>query len=154
MSLSVSTDEASTTAAVLPGRPVPFVVRQGEGEKSVLFDNSFAVLLSSDETEGQYSAATLHGAKGDRIPAHLHQRTHEFFYMVEGALTLWTDDQGEHHEKVLLEPGDFGFVPKNYGHAYRLESNAKVFGVGTADFMRFFGAAGTSTDEYGIPTSV
>ncbi|MEV8274181.1 quercetin 2,3-dioxygenase [Microbacterium sp. NPDC077184] len=138
----------------LPGRPTPYVLRKGEGEKSLLFDNAFTMLLSADETEGQYSAAILQGGKGDRIPAHLHQRTHEFFYVIEGAITVWTDDQEEHHAKTLIEPGDFAFIPANIVHAYRVESATKVFGAGTGDFFRFFRAAGAPTGETGLPHEV
>lgn len=137
----------------LPGMPLPYVMRRGEGEHALLFDNTFTVMLSSDETEGQYSASVFYGAKGQRIPAHLHQVTNEFFYVIKGALTLWTDDRAENHQKVLLEPGDLGFVPRNIVHAYRVEMDSEVFGVGTGDFMRFFRAAGTQASGPGIPTT-
>lgn len=138
---------------MLPGGPDPFILRQGEGEKSVLFDNLFTVLLSSNETEGEYSAATVHGNAGERIPPHFHTRTHEFFYIIDGSISLWLDDQKDYHTLTVLEPGDFGFVPRNIVHAYRIDSdNTKMFGVGTGDFMRFFHASGRPTDEFGVPT--
>ncbi|MGV3711677.1 quercetin 2,3-dioxygenase [Pseudolysinimonas sp.] len=138
---------------VLPGSPSPFVLHRGEGEKSVLFDNLFTVLLSANETEGQYSAVTVHGHAGERIPAHYHALTHEFFYIIDGSISLWLDDQKDYHSLTVLEPGDFGFVPKNIVHSYRIDSDdTKMFGVGTGDFMRFFHASGTRTEEYGVPS--
>ena len=57
-------------AGILPGAPKPFVLGNGEGEKSLVFDQLFTVLLSADETEDQFGAFTMQGRKGDRIPAH------------------------------------------------------------------------------------
>jgi quercetin 2,3-dioxygenase len=136
---------------VLPGKPVPFTLQQGEGEKSVLFGDLFTILLSGDETEGQYDVFTAEGHAGSMIPAHLHMWTHEIFYVVDGAVHVWMDD--EHGTKVdrILQTGDFAYVPKNIVHAYRFEATSKVLGTSTAGFGRFFHAMGRKTDKPGIP---
>ena len=43
---------------VLPGKPAPYVLRSGEGEHAMLFTDLFTVLLSGDETEGQFGIIT------------------------------------------------------------------------------------------------
>lgn len=43
---------------VLPGRPHPFFLEAGQGEHAKLFVDTFSVLLSGDETEGQFGVFT------------------------------------------------------------------------------------------------
>ncbi|WP_375389942.1 quercetin 2,3-dioxygenase [uncultured Amnibacterium sp.] len=136
---------------ILPGKPAPFVLRQGEGEKSVLFGDLFTILLSGDETEGQYDVFTAEGHAGEIIPAHLHRWTHEIFYIVDGTVHVWMDDEHGVKEDRLLHAGDFAYVPKDVVHAYRYEATSKVLGTSTAGFGRFFHAMGKQTDKPGIP---
>ena len=65
---------------VLPGRPAPYVLRKGEGEHAMLFTDLFSVLLSGDETNGQFGIITSDCPTGDIIPTHSHNETHETFY--------------------------------------------------------------------------
>lgn len=133
-------------AGILPGAPKPFVLGNGEGEKSQVFDQLFTVLLSADETEDQYGVFTAQGRKGQRIPAHTHLKTHEIFYIVDGELDLWMDDQADYHSKTTLVTGDFAYVPAGIVHAFQIQSTTKTVGVGTAGFERFFHAIGQKTD--------
>lgn len=131
---------------ILPASPQPYVLGNGQGEKSLVFDQLFSILLSGDETEDQYGAWTMKAPPGDRIPAHIHHRTHEFFYVVDGEITVWMDDQAEYHSKTTLTTGDFAFVPAGIVHAFKVDNTTTVFGAGTAGFERFFHAIGEKTD--------
>ncbi|MFC0681518.1 quercetin 2,3-dioxygenase [Lysobacter korlensis] len=133
-------------AGILPAAPKPFVLGNGEGEKSLVFDQLFTVLLSADETEDQYGIFTMQGGKGQRIPAHTHLKTHEIFYVVDGEIDVWMDDQADYHSKTTLVTGDFAYVPANVVHAFQIQGPTKVFGCGTAGFERFFHAIGQKTD--------
>lgn len=136
---------------ILPGRPEPYFLRDGEGEKSVVFDQLFTVLLSGDETENQYGVFTADAPAGERIPAHQHLTTHEIFYIVGGSLHLWVDDQKGFHTKRTLGAGDFAFVPTKVVHAFQVEKTVRILGVSTAGFERFFHEMGTPTEKTGIP---
>jgi quercetin 2,3-dioxygenase len=46
----------------------------------------------------------------------------------------------------LLNDGDFGFVPAGAPHAYRVEAAARMIGVATGGFERFFQQIGTPAD--------
>ena len=48
-------------AGILPAAPKPFILGNGEGEKSLVFDQLFSILLSADETDDQYGAFTMVG---------------------------------------------------------------------------------------------
>ena len=135
-----------------PEAPKPFYLANGEGEKSVVFDQLFTIMLSGDETDGQYGVFTVEAPKGDMIPPHLHQTAHEIFYVVDGSITVWMDDQQGFQGKRTLKTGDFGFVPTNTVHAFRMEAPTKVLGVNTGGFERFFHDMGTpAPDVVGIP---
>lgn len=133
-------------AGILPAAPQPFVLGNGEGEKSLVFDQLFTILLSADETDDQYGVFVMQGRKGNRIPAHTHLTAHEIFYVVDGEITVWMDDQAEYHSRTTLTTGDFAFVPAGIVHAFQIQSTTKVFGCGTAGFERFFHAIGQKTD--------
>lgn len=138
---------------ILPGHPAPFYLENGQGEKSIVFDQLFTILLSGDETDGQYGVFTVDAPKGDMIPPHLHTTAHEIFYVVEGACTVWMDDQQGFQGKRTLKTGDFGFVPTNTVHAFRMEATTRVLGVNTGGFERFFHDMGTPApaDAMGPP---
>jgi quercetin 2,3-dioxygenase len=132
-------------AGILPATTKPFILGNGEGEKSLVFDQLFEILLTGDETEDQYGAWTMKAPRGDRIPAHIHLKTHEIFYVIDGEISVWMDDQADYHSKTTLVTGDFAYVPAGIVHAFKIENTTSVFGVGTAGFERFFHAIGQKT---------
>ena len=74
---------------VLPGQPEAFFLQGGEGEHAMLFTDLFTVLLSGDETGGQFGLFTMQAPAGQLIPAHNHHGTHEVFYVVDGSLRVY-----------------------------------------------------------------
>jgi quercetin 2,3-dioxygenase len=131
----------------LPGRPVPYVLRRGEGEHAMLFTDLFTVLLSGAETEGQFGVVVSESPAGDTIPTHFHEATHETFAVLEGSVRLFFEDPAGDQQSQLLSAGDFGYVPAGYPHAYRIEQAARMMGVLSGGFERFFQHMGTATDH-------
>lgn len=144
-------DGTNPYEGILPGTPTPFFLEPGEGEKSVVFDTTFTILLSGDETEDQFGAFTTIGPAGERIPAHYHPNAHEIFYILDGAVQLWIDDQKGFSENRILKQGGFGYIPKGAVHAFQMVEASRVFGISTGGFERFFNALGTPTDDPGVP---
>lgn len=138
----------------LPGSPRPYFLSHGQGEKAVLIDSLFTVLLSADETNGQFGVFTMDAPKGEAIPAHSHGSHHEIFYVVRGRVTVFLDDErGERHVRELAA-GDFGYVPAGIVHAYRVEvDETRVLGVGSGGFERFFATLGEPTRAAHYPAS-
>lgn len=132
---------------VLPGRPQPYVLRRGEGEHAVLFGDLFTVLLSGDETGGQFGIVTSESPAGDVIPTHSHESTHETFSVLEGAVRLFFEDAEGVAQTQLLRAGDFGFVPAGFTHAYQVVESARMMGVLSGGFERFFQHMGQVTDH-------
>jgi quercetin 2,3-dioxygenase len=144
-------DGTNPYAGILPGKPAPYFLEAGEGEKSIVFDTTFNILLSGDETEGQFGAFTTVGPAGEQIPAHYHPNAHEIFYILDGAVRLWLDDQAGFKEDRVLKAGAFAFIPRGTVHAFQMEEASRVFGIATGGFERFFDAMGTPTDDPGVP---
>jgi len=144
--------EKPSWKGVLPGRPVPFFLDDGDGERSAVFDSLVTVLLSKDETDGQFGVFTMRQPKGDLIVPHSHVDVHEIFYVVEGAARVFVEHADGRQESKLLGPGDFGYVPAGIVHSYRGEAEyTKILGVCTGGFERFFQALGELTDERDVP---
>jgi quercetin 2,3-dioxygenase len=133
--------------ALLPGKPQPYVLKRGEGEHAMLFTDLFTVLLSGNETEGQFGIITSESPAGEIIPTHSHNATHETFYVMEGRVRLYFLDGDGAKTTKLLEPGDFGYVPAGFAHAYKIEESARMMGVLSGNFERFFQHMGQPTDH-------
>ncbi|MFB9317810.1 quercetin 2,3-dioxygenase [Cryptosporangium minutisporangium] len=131
----------------LPGKPEPYVLRRGEGEHAMVFTDLFTVLLSSDETNGQFGVITSDCPAGDLIPTHSHNDTHETFYVLEGKLRVFFEDSEGTKSSSLLLPGDFAYVPAGKPHAYQVEEAARILGVMSGGFERFFQHMGQPTDH-------
>ena len=131
---------------LLPGAPEAFFLRRGEGEHAKLFGDMFTVLVSGDETGGQFGIVHCECPAGDVIPTHAHDDTHETFYVVEGKVRVFVQDRDGQKTSRLLEPGDFGFVPARLAHAYRVEAPTRMLGVLSGGFERFFQQMGTPAD--------
>jgi quercetin 2,3-dioxygenase len=150
----MTTEFTARGASPLPGSPKPYFLAEGEGEKAILIDSLFTVLLSADETGGQFGVFTMDGPKGRAIPAHSHGSHHEIFYVVRGGVTVFLDDEDGKRQVRELGVGDFGYVPAGIVHAYRVEvDETRVLGVSTAGFERFFGTLGEPTDADHYPSS-
>lgn len=111
-----------------PGKP--YFIEKGAGDRAHLFGDLFTVYAGGPQTENTFNFFTCEGPKGDIIPAHSHPDTYEVFFLTQGAVRLFVEDtEGEQYEK-LLTAGDFGFVPKNCPHAYRIERHhSQIVGV-------------------------
>ncbi|MFJ9928116.1 quercetin 2,3-dioxygenase [Streptomyces misionensis] len=138
-----------------PGKP--YFIEKGLGDRAHLFGDLVTVYAGGEQTENTFNFFTVEGPKGDIIPAHVHADTHEVFYVTDGAVRLFVEAQdGEQYEK-LLTPGDFGFVPKNCTHAYRMERHHnRVVGVAAGPggtFERFFETLGTPTEDFRLPST-
>jgi quercetin 2,3-dioxygenase len=132
---------------LLPGRPEAYFLDRGEGEHAQLFADLFTVLLSGDETEGQFGVFSCQAPRGELIPAHAHHRTHEVFYVIEGGVRVYVQDRDGTKRSRLLTAGGFGYVPAGLAHAYQVEEPTRMLGVATGGFERFFQQMGQPTDH-------
>jgi len=140
----------------IPADPTkPYFIEKGEGDRAHLFGDLITVYAGGEQTGDAFNFFTVEGPKGDLIPAHVHADTHEVFYVTQGAVRLFVEDTDGNAQDKLLTPGDFGFVPKNCPHAYRMERHhSQIVGVAAGagrTFERFFENLGTPSEEHGLP---
>jgi quercetin dioxygenase-like cupin family protein len=95
----------------------PIALREGEGE-ALWFLGVLATVKASAETTGGRVAVIEHLApQGSGSPLHRHQREDEWFYVIDGALTLWVGGQ------VIEAPaGSFVFGPRGIPHTFTVSS--------------------------------
>lgn len=136
---------------ILPGKPAPFFLAKGEGERAHLFDSLITVMLSKDETQGQFGFFSLEAPAGNEIPVHSHVADHETFYVAKGAVQVNIELEDGEVIRRVLEEGDFGYCPAGFAHSFQVVSHALMIGACTAGFERFFSEAGTATDSYELP---
>jgi quercetin dioxygenase-like cupin family protein len=102
----------------LPGTAQPYFLRAGEGPRHLLGGQLATTLVTAAESGGQLGTATIQGPAGSAFPTHVHERTHESLYVLDGRVRLWLD--GEAH---LLTAGDCASIPPGIPHAYAFEGH-------------------------------
>lgn len=121
------------------GAITPIVAGPGEGE-ALWFLGVLATVKSSAETTGGKVAVIEHLApRGAGSPLHVHSREDEWFYVIEGELTLWVDG-----ETIVAPAGSFVFGPKGIPHTFIVSSEQARFllvtePAGFEQFLRMVG---------------
>jgi quercetin dioxygenase-like cupin family protein len=116
----------------------PFVLRNLDGQQVQLADDVFRVLVSPNAS-GVFSLLGTNGqGSPTRVPAHLHLKYYETFYVVKGAILLWIGGEARR-----LGPGDFGAVPSDTVHSYQItepdtQITGFIFDGPNAGFEKFF----------------
>ena len=111
--------------------------------RGVLWD----VLLSADQTLGEFTFLEQVIPAGAGPPAHIHERQAEGFYLLSGEVEFVV---GNDDEVVRAEPGSAVWVPKSTRHAFRVvsEEDARVLNFytpgGFDDHLPFFGVEATT----------
>jgi quercetin dioxygenase-like cupin family protein len=126
----------------------PIVAGPGEGE-ALWFLGVLATVKSSAETTGGAVAVIEHLApRGAGSPLHIHSREDEWFYVIEGELTLWVGG-----ETIVAPAGSFVFGPKRIPHTFMVSSEQARFLLVTepAGFEKFMRAVGEPAARLEIP---
>lgn len=126
----------------------PIFAGPGEGE-ALWFLGVLATVKASAETTGGAVAVIEHLApRGTGSPLHVHSREDEWFYVIDGELTLWVDG-----ETIIAPAGSFVFGPKGIPHTFIVSSEQARFLLVTepAGFEQFMRAAGEPAARLEIP---
>jgi quercetin dioxygenase-like cupin family protein len=126
----------------------PIVARPGEGE-AIWFLGVLATVKSSTETTDGAVAVIEHLApRGAGSPLHVHGREDEWFYVIDGELTLWVDG-----ETIVAPAGSFVFGPKGIPHTFIVSSEQARFLLVSepAGFEKFMRAVGEPAQRLEIP---
>lgn len=126
----------------------PIFAGPGKGE-NLWFLGVLATIKSSAETTAGAVAVIEHLApQGTGSPLHVHSREDEWFYVIEGELTLWVGG-----ETIVAPTGSFVFGPKGIPHTFMVSSEQARFLLVTepAGFEQFMRAVGEPAARAEIP---
>jgi quercetin dioxygenase-like cupin family protein len=128
--------------------PSGFAYRHDEGEALWFLDFLVTIKASGEDTGGRFMVVEHYGPHGAGSPLHVHRREDEWFYVVEGELTLWIDG-----ETLVLPAGSFAYGPRDIPHTFAISSSYARFLIGTepAGFDDFVRAAGTPAPALTLP---
>lgn len=90
------------------------VVVHADGQMT---DTKLIFHAKGEQTNGSVLVTEIIWKPGDKAAHHLHRLEDEGFYVIEGHLTLHSPD-GD----IELNPGEFGWAPRNIRHAYTVGS--------------------------------
>ena len=77
--------------------------------------NLMSVLVSSEDTNGQFSLLHHQMIPGLEPPPHTHSNEEESFYILEGEIEFTVGNDVFH-----AKPGDWVFLPRNVEHAFKV----------------------------------
>ena len=125
-----------------------YLLDEKQGEAFWLLGMLQTVKISGEDTGGEYGLLEVVAPAGVGPPWHVHHEEDEWFYVLEGELTVWVADA-----KHVLKPGAFAFGPKGVPHTFYVESGEARFLVGFApmQFEGFLREVGEPAPERVIP---
>jgi quercetin dioxygenase-like cupin family protein len=95
----------------------PIALQPNEGE-ALWFMGMLATIKSSAEGTGGRVAVIEHtGPQNSGSPLHVHHLEDEWFYVLDGELTVWVDG-----EVIVAPAGSFVFGPKDTPHTFTVSS--------------------------------
>ena len=125
-----------------------YVFRPGEAELRCMGDVSTYFLATGEATDGAFCLVDEQASRGETVPLHRHPDDMESFYVLEGELTLYIDDQ----PGVRAPAGSFAHVPGGTIHGFRVESEkARYLILTTPRHGEFYRAITAASRPGGLP---
>jgi quercetin dioxygenase-like cupin family protein len=128
--------------------PAPIALQRDEGESYWFFGQLVTIKAAADTTAGRAGITECLGPRGTGSPLHVHSREDEWFYVLEGELTLWVG--GTTH---MLPAGAFAYGPQGVPHTFAVTSETAHFllVVNPGGFESFIRAVGEPAGSPTIP---
>ena len=127
----------------------PFIVPAGEGTPLWYRGTLMTVKAKADTTGGTITVIEHAMPAGFAAPPHTHHAEDEPWYVLEGHVRFFCQDQA-----FDAEPGAFIFLPKDVTHSFRVDESAParmlLMGV-PGGIERYFAEAGEPAVERTLP---
>ena len=119
--------------------PTPYVLGPEDGEAFWGLDNSlWSLKATAEKTGGRFLLIEEVAPRGEGTPLHVHREDDETFYVLEGEITFYLEDD----HPVTATAGSFVHVPGGAAHAFRVDSEtARYLIITTPQHERFYRAA-------------
>jgi quercetin dioxygenase-like cupin family protein len=116
----------------------PYALSAEEGEAFWGFGSLWTIKASAEQTGGRYSLIEELAPRSEGTPLHVHREDDETFYVLEGELTFYLDDD----QPVAASAGSFVHIPGGVVHAFKVDSEtARYLIITTPQHERFYRAA-------------
>src|SRR4051812_4146176 len=106
-----------------------YLLGKDEGEAHWLLGMLEIVKISGADTDGAYGLLEVTVRAGEGSPWHVHPDEDEWFYVLEGAFTIYVGDQ-----RLSLPAGGFAFGPKGVPHTFIGETDGAKALIGFQPF--------------------
>jgi len=110
-----------------------YALGSDEGEAFWLLGMLQTIKIGRDDTAGRYGLLEIVVPEGVGSPWHVHPEEDEWFYVLEGEITVWVGDT-----RLSLQAGSFAFGSKGVPHTFYAEAGGARALVGFAP-MQFEG---------------
>ncbi len=125
----------------------------GEGENMWFFGGLTAIKADGVATGGRVMVSEHLAPRGSGSPLHVHHREDEWFYVLEGELTIWVAGT-----TVVAGPGAFVFGPRDVPHTFIVSSDRARFllvtePAGFEGFIRALAAPAAAREIPPAPTT-
>jgi quercetin dioxygenase-like cupin family protein len=129
-------------------RVEPIALRADEGEAVWAFGGLGVIKASGETTNGALGLIEQLAPQDTGSPLHVHHREDEWFFVIDGELTLWVGGN------VIKAPaGSFVYGPREIPHTFVVSSKQARFLLCAqpAGFEKFFRTAGEPAGSLTIP---
>ncbi len=115
-----------------------YVLGPEEGEAFWGFGALWTPKATAEQTGGRFSMIEEIAPRGEGTPLHVHREDDETFYVIEGELSFYLEDDGP----IPASAGSLVHVTGGAVHAYQVDSEtARYLIITTPQHERFFRAA-------------
>ena len=76
-----------------------------------------SLFARGEETGGRFALMEFHSRPGNEPPPHIHEWEHELYYLLEGRMEFYCDD-----EILSIGAGEIAFLPQGKAHAFYIRS--------------------------------
>jgi quercetin dioxygenase-like cupin family protein len=125
-----------------------YLLHENEGEAFWLLGMLETIKISGNDTGGQFGLVEIVAPEGVGSPWHVHPEEDEWFYVLEGEMTVWIADT-----RHSLKAGSFAYGPKGVPHTFYAEGGGARALVGFApmQFEGFLREVGEPAPERVVP---
>ncbi len=114
----------------------PIALQPGEGDARWFLGALGMIKSAAETTDGRVAVLEFLWPQGGGSPLHVHRNEDEWFYVIEGELTLWVGG-----DVVVAPAGSFVYGPRDVPHTFLVTSTVARFLMVTepapfADFVR------------------
>lgn len=109
-----------TKGTMLPQLPTPKAFKRSPALENSSWYKGILVsqLAGETDTGGAFDLILGKMRKGTEPPPHVHERDDEFFYVLKGSMTVYTEGQ-----RFDVASGECMFLPKGNPHAFLVQSD-------------------------------